>query len=175
MTPIIVTGCGFCGTNAVVKMLMDMGYYMGEYWLKPNKKMHPYPVYEDAEFYHAQEMLNQGFNWYLKDLLQRRITHFNNKWGFKAPNNFKYLDVYHHELTTSFKLIACVRDKPTLVSRMHERWYYSHREAHDRIESYLEVVKKYKKLVPTLVINQNLLRKDNDGWRERIQSFIGTS
>lgn len=179
MNSIIVIDCGFCGSNIVVEMLMEFNYYMGEYWVKSNKRMHPHSTLEDHEFHHAQQMLDSGFDWYLQDVIKRREQFFGNRWGFVAANNFKYLDTYRSIFKNwgydPFKLIACVGDRPTLVSYMHKHWTYTHIEANQRIKDYLGVVKEYKKLVPTLVINQNLLRKDADVYRKRIQSFASSN
>lgn len=166
MVPVLVTGCGFCGTNAIVKYLMDQGYYAGQYFLKPNLKMHPYPIYEDAEFHHAQEMLDREWRWFLKDLINLRNKYFS-KWCFKAPNSFLYLDSY---MKFPFKIIAGIRDKPTLISRMMERWSYTKDMAEKRIKLYLGETRKY----PCLVVHQQSLLKHPEKEHGRIKCYIAT-
>ena len=174
--PYIVIGCGFCGANGLIKKLMDHGIFMGEKWMQPNKRMHPYPVFEDQEFFNVQVNFIHSF-WVhlLAELYYKRCNKYGDNWGFKCPNNYLYL-TYYLNYIKDVTIFACVRDRRILIDRMIERWNFRRDQTLKRINTYIKIVQSLienskdcgipKKVI---VINQKkLLEGKEDDRLERI-------
>lgn len=164
---IMVTGCGFCGTNAIISYLRDkFNYFVGERFVKPNKQQHPYPVWEDLDIFNIQEaQLTQ----LTKINLLRELFIIQCKFprAFKTPNLMAYHCLYLLAFP-NMKIIAGMRDTETLISRMKERWNYTEQQAKERIKKYHEEID----ILQPLIIDQQELLHNPETQLKRMENFI---
>lgn len=188
---IIILGPGFCGTNAIVKYLMDEHhYYFGEQWCTPiTKREEKYPIYEDAELYAISLIiLNNPLSiprQHRKDLvlaqdvlslaINRRINKYKDKWGFKIANAWykPLLDLWLQ--LDNVKFIVGTRSEHTLISRMRRDWKdYDFVKAENRINEYYASLNRIKNEhhKPILQVSQQNLLNNPDEQHQRIEEFI---
>ena len=180
---IIVIGPGFVGTNALTKLLMDEGYFMGR-WFLPSTPQHPYPIYEDREWAlairYAEKCVENTRDYnlflvYTTALIKHReaISYGGGpKWGFKAPNTWLYLPQLNdltafHNLKPRF--LCGERDTDTLISRMKYRWNYTEDQALARIIRYRKVVDALK---DKLVVEQQEFLNEREVVKKRILEWL---
>lgn len=154
--PIIVLGCGFCGTNGIVKMLMDMGIDMGEDFYKSSSK-HPYPIYEDKIVTIAVK----------EDRYNEIVSIKSPPWGFKMPQGMCYVETF---LQFPCSFICMIRDEKTLISRMIERWNFTQKQAEWRITFYNFVITSIP--VEKMIINQQYLLNNPKEVKKQIGDWI---
>lgn len=178
---IIILGPGFCGTNAITKYLMDLGYFMGRQWCRPlTKRKNKYPIYEDDELYSISRLiLFDPLNLPLTKLvlhtlslaINRRIDTYGDKWGFKIADSWKPTLLRLWIQLENVKFICGVRDRDTIVSKIAKEWEGCNMDkAIERVACYYMMIDNLKK--PKLLVNQQDLLLHPEKEHQRIQEFL---
>ena len=170
-SPIIVTGCGFCGTNAVVKYLKDeCGVFMGSKWTIPALDAQKrYEIWEDAEWYSAFIYKGRPIAECIADLVIAR-QHYKH-WGFKVADSHLKIKQYLPHFDAP-RFILCNRDTNELVTRMIEQWGMTAFQAQYRIEEYRAVCKTIRSFYQYVDIDQTELLNYSKMIHDRIGDFV---
>ena len=175
MRRIIVTGPGFAGTNAVIRLLEKTGVYIGNKFLDYPKDQHPYPVKESTEWNNIVTKARQGHSdtlQQLNHLIEKWDKQTDYAWAWKSPNNFTVLPLLV-EYIPNVLVITCSRKRSTLTSRWMERWKYSKKQCNDRYLHYLAVVENIMlRQIPTITVEQEWLKENNEEFKIKISKTL---
>ena len=169
---ILIIGQARAGTTMVSSLVNEMGIPVGENFG---------PVYEDNDLGKHVKDLSKGKvpKNFIKEIRKRNNLY--NKWGWKRPDMYGYLDVFINQIRNPC-LIAIFRDPVSITTRNQISLSMQKDSAddctktfYDSLNDQREIVEKIRKLeLPSLLISYEKAISNPNQFISELKKFVGS-